>query len=216
MLAALCAFFGGLALLQTAVELYGVLHYSVVRREPEIGIRIALGAAAACSVHDASFVNRLSHTTALFVSVCFSYLSRNSGTMFAQPLGPCVKAAEGTARATAALTRGQVGLRSHYPGQVGLEAMPHTEALFDDRNLGHHTRLYRHIKRLQMLDKYKICHPERRLSQLHRERRSRRTCGLFVAPTSFILSSTTFWPAHPAYMSIQPRAGYRQRMPALL
>ena len=34
------------------------------------------------------------------VVVCmyvFSYLPRNSGTMFAQPLGPCVRAAEGTA-----------------------------------------------------------------------------------------------------------------------
>jgi hypothetical protein len=42
-------------------------------------------------------------------------------------------------------------------------------------------RLYRHIKLLQMLDKYKICHPERSLSQLHRERPSRRTCGSALA-----------------------------------
>ena len=32
--------------------------------------------------------------------------------MFGQPLGPRVKAAEGTAQAAAALTRGQVGLRA--------------------------------------------------------------------------------------------------------
>jgi hypothetical protein len=53
--------------------------------------------------------------------------------MFAQPSGPCVKAAEGTAQAAAALTRGQVGLHSHHPGQVGLEAVSHAEAMFDDR-----------------------------------------------------------------------------------
>ena len=43
------------------------------------------------------------------------------------------KTTEGTAQAAAALTRGQVGLRSHHPGQVGLEAMPHAEAMVDDR-----------------------------------------------------------------------------------
>jgi hypothetical protein len=36
--------------------------------------------------------------------------------MFARPLGPCVKAAEGTPQAAAAVTRGQVGLRSHHTG----------------------------------------------------------------------------------------------------
>jgi hypothetical protein len=38
---------------------------------------------------------------------------------FAHPLGPRVKAAADTAWAAAALTRGQVGLRSHHPEQVG-------------------------------------------------------------------------------------------------
>jgi putative ABC transport system permease protein len=70
LLAMLSFFFGGVSLLLASVGLYGVLHYIVLEKRREIGIRLALGARATDVVRDV--MAGISFTTVLgsFVGVC--------------------------------------------------------------------------------------------------------------------------------------------------
>ncbi len=89
LLAMLALFFAAVALILSAVGIYGVLHYSVVQRRREIGIRIALGAQ---SVNVALRV-----TKAMFAPVIFgSFVGLAVGVGLEQYVGDLLWEVEGT------------------------------------------------------------------------------------------------------------------------
>lgn len=80
LMAVLSGFFGGLALLLTAIGLYGVMAYVVTQRTHEIGIRIALGAQRASILRlvmrDAAIVLGAGIAVGLLGSICITRLVR--------------------------------------------------------------------------------------------------------------------------------------------
>jgi putative ABC transport system permease protein len=80
LMAVLSGFFGGLALLLTAIGLYGVMAYAVTQRTHEIGIRMALGAQQTSILglvmRDAAIVLAAGIAAGVLGSICITRLVR--------------------------------------------------------------------------------------------------------------------------------------------
>ena len=88
MLAALSGGFAGLAVLLSAIGLYGVMSYSVTRRSREIGIRLALGAARARVVRQVLRQSLGVSLVGIVAGLAAAYLATTTLTTFLFDLSP--------------------------------------------------------------------------------------------------------------------------------